>query len=66
MSLKSLSNHWILLVSIVERFYVKKYVGIRARLNAAEAVMLHFEVKAQLLDAYNDLMKDTLDEINIY
>lgn len=54
------------MVSIVERFYVKKYVVIRARLNAAEAVTLHFEGKAQLLDAYNDLMKDTLDEINIY
>ena len=40
--------------------------AIDSSLNAAEAVKLYFEGRAPLLDAYNDLMKDTLDEINIY
>jgi len=40
--------------------------AIESSLNAAEAVKLQLEGKASLLVAYNDLMKDVLDEINVY
>ena len=40
--------------------------AIESGLNAAEAVKLHLEKKLPLLDIYNDLMKEVLDEINVY
>jgi len=40
--------------------------AIESGLNAAEAVKLHSEGKDVLLDVYTDLMKDVLDEINVY
>lgn len=40
--------------------------AIESGINAAEAVKLHLEKKIPLLDIYNDLMKEMLDEINVY
>lgn len=40
--------------------------AIESGLNAAEAVKLHLEGKDVLLNTYTDLMKDVIDEINVY
>ena len=40
--------------------------AIESGIKAAKAVKLHLEDKSILIPTYNDLMKDDLDEINVY